>query len=89
VQQIGTLQQTEVQALQQQVQALHQQLHSPQQQLRGPNNMYDAEADELATELRIEIKMKREYAELEKQRILEDKMIKVTELHKRARFASP
>ena len=46
-------------------------------------------ADELATELRIEIKMKREYAELEKQRILEDKMIKVTELHKRARFASP
>ena len=45
-------------------------------------------ADELATELRIEIKMKREYAELEKQRILEDKMIKVTELHKRARYQS-
>ena len=51
--------------------------------------MYDAEANELATELRTEIKMKREYAQLERQRILEDKMIKVTELHKRARYKSP
>jgi hypothetical protein len=85
VQQVGTLQQTEVRALQQQVQALYQQLHSPQQQQRGPNNMYDAEAEELATELRTEIRIKREYAELERQRNLEDKMIKMTELHKRAR----
>ena len=103
MQQVGTLQQTEVQALRQQVQALQQQQHSPQQQqhspqqqqhspqlqLQGPKNGYDVEAEELATELRTEIRLKRECAELERQRILEDKMIKVTELHKRARFASP
>ena len=86
MQQVGTLQQTEVQALQQQVQALQQQLHSPQQQLQGPRSGYDVEAEELATELRTEIRLKREYAQLERQRILEDKMIKVTELHKRARY---
>ena len=71
------------------MQALQRQLHSLQQRLHGPKNGYDVEADELATELRTEIGLEREYAELERQRILEDKMIKVTGLHKRARYQSP
>ena len=88
MQQVGTLRQGEVQALQQQVQALHQQLHSPQQQLQG----CDAEAVELAAELRTEVRLKRKFVELERQRTLEDKFLKVIDLlakNRGTRFQSP
>ena len=37
----------------------------------------------------VTIRLKREYVELERQRILEDEMVMVTGLHKRARYQSP
>ena len=88
VQQVGTLQQAEMQTLQQELRVMKQQ----QQQ---PENDYDAKATELATELTTEIRLKRQYADVERQRNMEDKMIKMTELQKmsfdlkRARYQSP
>ena len=88
VQQLGTLQQAEMQTLQQELRVMKQQ----QQQ---PENDYDAKATELATELTTEIRLKRQYADVERQRNMEDKMIKMTELQKmsfdlkRARYQSP
>jgi hypothetical protein len=46
----------------------------------------------MAAELRTEVRLKREYAELERQRILEDKLMRVIDLlskNKRPRFESP
>ena len=88
VQQVGTLQQAEMQTLQQELRVMKQQ----QQQ---PENDYDAKATELATELTTEIRLKRQYADRDQQRNMEDKMIKMTELQKmsfdlkRARYQSP
>ena len=88
VQQLGTLQQAEMQTLQQELRVMKQQ----QQQ---PENDYDAKATELATELTTEIRLKRQYADRDQQRNMEDKMIKMTELQKmsfdlkRARYQSP
>ena len=65
------------------------------QQQQQPENDYDAKATELATELTTEIRLKRQYADRDQQRNMEDKMIKMTELQKmsfdlkRARYQSP